>query len=423
MNYIFLKSKIVLFTLFFLITSFLYADVDIVSSQEALPKIAITKTININCPKKAILKFDKSLRFDMSIVPYFKLKNQVTNIVNNDFEKWKKLGVEYLFTKSCVMKNKKMNVEVTIFSPTDKKAIWKKLFIESYKYPHRFAHFIANDIYGFFSSGKKGIFLSKIVYAKKVNRKKQIFTMSIDNSNVRAITKNRAINMLPMWAGKNILFTSYLKGSTDLYMADLKKGRIRTVSSRSGLNVGGVLSPDGKKIVVTLSKDGNSEIYLLDKYGKLLKRLTRNRALDTSPNWSPDGKKITFVSNRHGNPHIFIMNSDGSDQKRLTFQGTYNQTPQWSPQGDRILFTGRDERNKFDIFYIDLTDNNKIVRLTQGNGHNEEPSYSPDGEFIMFLSSRTGTNQIFIMDKDGKRAVKVTNSKSRYYTPRWSTFF
>jgi TolB protein len=420
-----MKKMLTLLILLLSIT--LYADVDIIADQEALPLVGISYT-----DTKTNEELKKSMNFYLNIVPYFKvlpdnLAQSIKDgekIINIKFDKWRELKVEYLF-KITVTENKdKLIVKVLIYSPVEEKKIWGKEYSEFKTNVHELAGFIANDVYSFFSAGKKGFFLTKIAFAQKVKGKKQILMMNIDGSKKQEITKNRAINMLPSWAKRNkILFTSYLRGNTDLYIRDLTSGKRMPISARSGLNTGGVLSPDGKTIALTLSKDGNSEIYLINsKTGKIEKRLTNNSALDTSPSWSPNGKQIAFVSNRGGNPHIYIMNSDGTDQKRITFQGTYNQTPQWSPNGDRLLFTARDERNKFDIFYIDLSDENKITRLTQDNGNNEEPSWSPDGEFIVFLSSRSGQYQVYIMDKDGKKTIQITNSKKRFYTPKWSPY-
>ena len=418
-----MKKILILLTLILSIN--IYADVDIIANQEALPLIGVSYKGNNNNKE-----FKKSLNFYLNMIQYFKIlpENLSKNIKDGEkiidikFNEWRDLKVEYLFRVTLKEQKDKLNVKVLIYSPVEEKKIWGKEYTDYKTNIHELAAFIANDIYTFISGKKRGIFLTKIAYSKKVRGKKQIFIMNIDGSKKQPITRNRAINMLPSWATRSkILFTSYLRGNTDLYMRNLSTGKLIAMSSRSGLNTGGVLSPDGKTIALTLSKDGNSEIYLINsKTGKIVKRLTKNSALDTSPSWSPDGKQIAFVSNRGGNPHIYIMNSDGTEPKRITFQGNYNQTPKWSPKGDRILFTARDERNKFDIFYIDLSDENKIVRLTQDNGNNEEPSWSPDGEFIVFLSTRSGRHQIYIMDKDGNKTIRVTHDKGRYYTPRWS---
>lgn len=59
---------------------------------------------------------------------------------------------------------------------------------------------------------------------------------------------------------------------------------------------------------------------------------------------------------------FFDQHADGMDTEtinfanwqRITFEGTYNTTPDWSPDGYHIAYTGRDSRNRFDIFVIDL---------------------------------------------------------------------
>lgn len=393
----------------------------------AIPDFNITEGTD---QSKAGDQFIKSFGFDFNLSPFFKLLSPKSFIDPNDgmsatsikFKNWKMVGAEYLIKGSYHIKDQKMMVTVRVFSVVEEKQVLGKKYTGDLDSIPSFAHFVAGDIYKFFT-GQKAIFTTKIAFSRRVKGKKQIFVMNIDGTEQRAVTNNRYLNILPSWATANaILYTSYKTGAPFLYMRNIYSGHTLKLSGRDGLNTGGVLSPDQSKVALTLTQDGNSEVYIINaKNGKIIKRLTRNSAIDTSPFWSPDGKQIAFVSSRNFDPHIFIMNADGSNQTRITFQGNYNQTPRWSPKNDRILFTARDERNRFDIFYIDLKDENKISRLTQDEGNNEEPSWSPDGEFIVFTSNRkTGRSQIYIMDRAGKKQIRITNGKRKYYTPRWS---
>ena len=129
-----------------------------------------------------------------------------------------------------------------------------------------------------------------------------------------------------------------------------------------------------------------------------------------------------YVSNRFRHPQVFVMNSDGSGQRQMSFKGKYNQAPKWSPLGEWILFTGRDERNRFDIFKVSHK-TGKIERLTQRAGNNTEASWSPNGRNIVFTSTRNGVPKLFIMTHEGKGARQITFMSGTFQTPSWSPSF
>ncbi len=278
-------------------------------------------------------------------------------------------------------------------------------------------HAFANAIIEFYT-GNRGIFGTRITFATRTRAgEKHIYVMDVDGAGLRKITDNKGINVLPSFgAGGGIYYTSYKRGNPDLYL--WKGGKETLVSSKPGQNSGA--SYCRGKLALTLSQGGsNADIYLIHPTtGKIQKRLTDHWGIDTSPSWSPDCKKIAFVSDRSGTPQIYVMNADGSDQRRLTFQGRYNTTPDWSPKGNEIAFCGRDERNQFDIFTVDLE--GQITRLTQNQGSNEEPSYSPDGNYIVFISSRGGAgSRIYIMTADGQSQNMITRQGGGFSTPSW----
>jgi TolB protein len=238
--------------------------------------------------------------------------------------------------------------------------------------------------------------------------------MEMDGGNVAGITANRSLNILPsLGPGGQVLFTSYAKRNPDLWISS--GGGPKRISKYPGLNLGGVMSPNGGSIALTLSKDGNSEIYLIDPGGAVKSRLTNNSAIDGSPSFSPGGNQIAFVSNRAGGPQVFRMTSSGGGGARVTKKGDYNQTPDWSPgekeYGNWIAYAGRDGA-RFDIFAVNVQ-SGQLKRITQGGGRSTDPSWAPDGRLIAFSSSQGG---VTVANEDGNNQIQVTKAGT---TPDW----
>jgi len=282
----------------------------------------------------------------------------------------------------------------------------------------RLAHQVAAAVYRHYM-GEDAFFLSRIAFSRRERRGRgDVWTADWDGHRQTRLTRHGSINILPAWApsGSMLAFTSLLWSNPDLFVVSAAGGRPRRVSRQQGLNTGAAFSPDGRSVAVTLSRDGDSEIYLINLEGKILKRLTHSPAIDVSPSFSPDGSQIAFVSSRGGSPQVWIMSSSGANQRRLTFQGNYNQTPRFSPRADASLlaFTGRDERNHFDVFTLDLK-SGETVRITQGRGDNLEPTWAPGGRLIAYGSSRGG---IFASTPDGQHEVQLVRGSAE--TPAWS---
>lgn len=283
--------------------------------------------------------------------------------------------------------------------------------------PRKAAHRFMNEVIKYYT-GIPGVFGSRIAFVRTRRSptvSKNVYTMEMDGGNVASVTQNRSLNILPsIGPGGQVLFTSYAKRNPDLWMG--AGGAPKRVSKHPGLNLGGVMSPNGGTIAVTLSKDGNSEIYTIDTGGNVKSRLTKNRAIDGSPSWSPGGNQIAFVSNRAGSPQVYRMSSGGGGAKRLTTKGNYNQTPDWNPgQGDAaswVAYAGRDNANRFDVFAVSVK-SGKVKRLTQGGGRNTDPTWSPDGRLIAFSSSRGG---VFVANEDGNNQIQVSRAGT---TPDW----
>ena len=178
-------------------------------------------------------------------------------------------------------------------------------------------------------------------------------------------------------------------------------------------------SPDGTRIAFGAFRFvvGNSEIYAMDADGNNLTRLAKHKWHDVVPSWSPDGSKIAFVSARDGGfntPwHIFVMNADGTGRRNLTGDTHLrdNWGPSWSPDGRKIAFSSRRlfrEGHRSDIFAI-TADGKELEQLTE-DGRSRSPVYSPDGTKIAYVSRRDGDYNIYLMDTNGRNAVKLTRT-------------
>ena len=278
------------------------------------------------------------------------------------------------------------------------------------------SHMFMNEVIKYYT-GIPGVFGSRIAFVRTRRNptvSKNVYTAEMDGGNPSGVTGNRSLNILPsLGPGGQVVFTSYAKRNPDLWMSS--GGGPTRVSKYPGLNLGGVMNPNGGSIALTLSKDGNSELYTIDTSGNVKARLTNNSAIDGSPSWSGAGNQLAFVSNRNGGPQVFRMSAGGGGASRVTKKGDYNQTPDWSPgEGEYanwIAYAGRDGGG-FDVFAVNLK-SGKLKRITQGGGRNTDPSWSPDGRLLSWSSSTGG---IVIANEDGNNQISVIKAGT---TPDW----
>jgi TolB protein len=280
--------------------------------------------------------------------------------------------------------------------------------------PLKAANRFMNDVINYYTK-EPGVFGSRIAFVRtrrNPTTSKNIQTVQMNGESPGGVTANRSLNILPsMGPGGEVLFTSYAKRNPDLWVSS--GGAPSRISKYPGLNLGGVMSPDGSSIAVALSKDGNAEIYKLGRDGSVKARLTKNAAIDGSPTWSGGGQ-IGFVSNRAGGPQVYRMGGGGGSASRVTKKGKYNQSPDWNQGKDRgqwIVYSGRDASNRFAIYKVDVK-SGKVVPLSSAPGRNLDPSWSPDGRMIAY----TKGNGIFIANENGDNNIQIAKGGS---TPDW----
>ena len=336
------------------------------------------------------------------------------------FKNWSVIGAELLLTGGYTCIGTRLEVEIRLFDVYLGKQILGKRALgekEDYRY---LMHRLGNEIIRILT-GHEGMFLTKIAFVGNGTGHKEIYTCDFDGQNVKRITADKSIALLPRWSpdGKSLLYNSYRDGGPMLYFRNLRTGYLKRISGRSGLNIGASWMPDGKRLALTLSSQGNPDIFLVNLQGKILKKLTHHWGIDCSPALSPDGKKMAFVSDRSGSPQIYIMDLGKGTEERLTFEGKYNTSPAWSSR-NKIAYTSKNGA-RFDIFTIDPS-GGQTRQLTEDQGDNEDPCWSPDGQYLVFSSDREGGYRyhLYVMTANGQNQRKITALKGDQTAPSWS---
>lgn len=406
--------------------------IDSAGSARVRISLAVPDALNLggSDPANLTATITRTMRRDLELAGYFQLLTPAQYFFDQhadgmtaatiNFDNWYNVGAQALVKSGFRVAGTQVRLDFRLFNVDAGEEVPLAFQPVSVGFGdvEEQVHEFVNQVVEYFS-GYRGPFGSRIVFVGRGrDGSREIYTMTVGGDDISSITSNGSLNILPEWAGRGIVYTSYRDGNPDLVL--YRDGEHRVLSNRPGLNTGGALSPNGSELAMVLSMDGNSEIYIVSpEDGSIIRRLTDNRAEDVSPVWSPSGRRIAFVSDRSGGPQIYVMNADGSDQRRVTFAGNYNTTPDYSPDGTRIAFTGRDSRNRFDIFTVDVGTSH-IERLTQDQGNNEDPSWSPDGQFLVFSSTRgDGEPRLYIMTADGNYQTLLTRQGSGYVTPAW----
>jgi len=174
--------------------------------------------------------------------------------------------------------------------------------------------------------------------------------------------------------GRYFAIAAKHKDKDDLVILDVKKGGElhRIPIPLNGLTTP-AWSPDGRQIVFTGYDGGLSDLFVVNADGSDLRRLTNDKDADLQPAWSPDGKTIAFATDRgpgsdfsqlrFGNMRIGLYHLDnGAIEVLPHMEHGKNINPVWAPDGRSIAFVS-DRTGISDIYLYDFGDHN-LYQLT-----------------------------------------------------------
>ncbi|HEX2781164.1 MAG TPA: amidohydrolase family protein, partial [Gemmatimonadaceae bacterium] len=137
---------------------------------------------------------------------------------------------------------------------------------------------------------------------------------------------------------------------------------------------------------------------------------TRNVKFTTSEGtWmsvdvSPDGKTLVF--DLVGD--LYTLPIGGGTATRLTSGTAFDGTPTWSPDGKSIAFVS-DRSGADNVWVIDADGKHPRAITTGDNTQYLSPRWMPDGKYIV-VSKATGLFDLWLYHKDGGKGIKMTQS-------------
>ena len=222
-------------------------------------------------------------------------------------------------------------------------------------------------------SEKNSFFVDLYLADAETGKVKRRLVKSTLNSNFETL---RFINSAGSWSPEGRYFAIAAKHGErdDLVILDIKKDEEahRIKLPLSGLTTP-TWSPDGKQIVFTGYDNGVTDLFIVNADGTNLRRLTNDKYADLQPTWSPDGKTIAFATDRgpvtnfstmkFGNMRIALYQIATGEITLLDHmdQGK-NINPVWAPDGRSLAFVS-DRNGISNIFLYDFADRN-VYQLT-----------------------------------------------------------
>jgi len=367
------------------------------------------------------------VRADLLFARYFDVSENgpviTTDTLRESLASWGKTGASYVIRGDVSYEAPYYTIQIYVYDVLTRKIVapFPKKFKGEKRSLRRLSHMVSDQIVSLLT-GKRGIADTRIAFANNSTHHKEIYVVDYDGENLRKLTSDNSIALLPRWSKDGrIFYTTYRNRNPDIFAIDLKAGKVSPIILKGGLSLIGGVSPDGKALAFTSTGGSNPSIFIYNlETHKKTQISNKNTAVEGSPSYSPDGKYIVFVSNRAGNPQIYLMDLSTGKSRALTTKFNWADSPQWSPTGEWVVFSGRESPyHPMDIFLVDLT-GTQIRRLTTDAGSNEDPTWSPDGRFIAFTTTRNGKRQLYMMDMDGSAPHLLADLKGDSFTPHWS---
>ncbi len=207
------------------------------------------------------------------------------------------------------------------------------------------------------------------------------------------------------------------QGFGSIALLDVTSGNVEPRGRERYNSIGVAWSPDGTTLALTRGLfEGNGEIILVAvASGAIVRTLPIDPLLNPQyVVWAPDGRSLAFTST---SADLWIIGTDGSDLRQVPIGAVRASGLSWSPDGNTIAFVA----SEGSLALIEPTGGDPQVLFDREGGRAvDRLAWSPDGEWIGFSAEVDGTDQIFVIRRDGSDLMQLTDSPENSKDPTWS---
>lgn len=201
---------------------------------------------------------------------------------------------------------------------------------------------------------------------------------------------------------------------------------------------GPAVSPNGRHIAfIRRASGGVSDIFVAEADGSRARRVTFDESDLTGIDWTGDGRSIVYSSDRAGGYSLWRVGLEGGTPSLIAGGAARMKHPAADRAARRVVY----ENWNYEINVWEL----ERVRLGGQGGHAEGtrtgpagpsaatpvtrtselwniyPQVSPDGSQLAYVTTQSGSHQLWVAARDGSDARQLTHVPGGFVkSPRWS---
>lgn len=223
--------------------------------------------------------------------------------------------------------------------------------------------------------------------------------------------------------------------NADIYLMPLSSGEPRQLTDYIGNDMWPMPSPDGQTVYFASCRPGSdtpegvANIWKTGADGKKVTQLS-HFAEDSAfwPSISRDGRLIAFEQASR----IWVLPTDSGEPKTIDIIApsdviVNDVLHQNYRSGVQSLSVTNDAKKialcvHGEVFWLKVKLEGDAERLTHTPQREKDVAWSPDGRWLAFISNRSGTDNLYVIDMktEGKEVVRLTVGDEMEYSPVWS---
>jgi Tol biopolymer transport system component/DNA-binding winged helix-turn-helix (wHTH) protein len=178
------------------------------------------------------------------------------------------------------------------------------------------------------------------------------------------------------------------------------------------------VSPDGGHVAFVRTVGGGvSDVYVVPIDGGAVRRVTSDDGDLQGVDWTANGRALVYASDRAGSYGLWQVPFDGGEPRLLAGGAARLKHPSSSAAGSMVAYESWSY--EINLWESDGEGVRPVVRTSEQ--WNLYPQPSPDGTRVAFVSTRSGSQEVWTAGRDGSSPRQLTRfGRAWLRMPRWS---